>query len=264
MEISTNQPPMDTTLEDECYDPCYPDIGKRPYYVAPPYPELILATIAALKEENGSTPQAIVDFTFKQYPYLPPCHSDLVNRHLKQLKDEGVLITAGNNDNSYLISPDSYHLIPPPDPNPNPNPNPYMSFSSEPTLGSGGAKPVTWPDGKPLRQSYSERPFLEYITVKPSKRGRGRPRKPTFYFSDRSEYRPGSLNDGPWLHDSGPYIIFFLPVEHDTFEAALRGFRSGGGSKSVGLGRGHSYSLRPRGRPTRGCTHAGGARTKVL
>ncbi|XP_042016591.1 HMG-Y-related protein B-like [Salvia splendens] len=70
----------------------------------PPYPEMILAAIQALNEENGSNKSAISKHIAKDieatYGPIPPAHSALLNHHLNKMKSSGQLLFLKNN---YLV-----------------------------------------------------------------------------------------------------------------------------------------------------------------
>ncbi|KAM0043591.1 putative linker histone H1/H5, domain H15, AT hook, DNA-binding protein [Helianthus debilis subsp. tardiflorus] len=58
----------------------------------PPYPEMIMAAIAALDDKDGSSRQAIAKYIEREYSNLPPTHPNLLTHHLKRMKNEGQLI----------------------------------------------------------------------------------------------------------------------------------------------------------------------------
>ncbi|KAL9252437.1 HMG-Y-related protein [Drosera capensis] len=59
----------------------------------PPYPEMIFGAVAALKEEGGSSKQAISRYIEQAYhDLLPPAHPALLTHHLQQLRNSGHLI----------------------------------------------------------------------------------------------------------------------------------------------------------------------------
>ncbi|XP_057804222.1 HMG-Y-related protein A-like [Salvia miltiorrhiza] len=70
----------------------------------PPYPEMILAAIEALNEENGSNKSSISKHIAKHieatYGPIPPAHSALLNHHLNKMKSSGQLQFLKNN---YLV-----------------------------------------------------------------------------------------------------------------------------------------------------------------
>ncbi|KAK3035590.1 hypothetical protein RJ639_034795 [Escallonia herrerae] len=183
----------------ETYNPCYPHLGKRPDYLPPPYPEMIITAIAALKDKDGSSLEAIAEYTENHFPNLPPSHLACLNHFINQLKDEGVLLTAGNN---YMISPDSSHLIPTSFPKRNPPPKPRPN-----------------PVHRPPRPS--RRPFLECYKVTPVHKGPGPAPKHQIFYREWSD-KPGLLEDGPWRYCDGPSITFFLPVSSETIERVLK------------------------------------------
>ncbi|GAB2209530.1 hypothetical protein Drorol1_Dr00026748 [Drosera rotundifolia] len=69
----------------------------------PPYPEMILGAVAALKEEGGSSKQAISRYIEQAYrDHLPPAHPALLTHHLQQLRNSGHLIIVKK---SYMLPP---------------------------------------------------------------------------------------------------------------------------------------------------------------
>ncbi|KAL7586375.1 hypothetical protein Lser_V15G40869 [Lactuca serriola] len=57
----------------------------------PPYSDMIVAAIVALKDKDGSSRQAIAKYIERHYTNLPPTHSNLLTHHLKRMKNEGQL-----------------------------------------------------------------------------------------------------------------------------------------------------------------------------
>ncbi|KAL9253451.1 HMG-Y-related protein [Drosera capensis] len=69
----------------------------------PPYPEMILGAVAALKEVGGSSKQAISRYIEQAYrDLLPPAHPALLTHHLQQLRNSGHLIIVKK---SYMLPP---------------------------------------------------------------------------------------------------------------------------------------------------------------
>nr|GEX05278.1 hypothetical protein [Tanacetum cinerariifolium] len=68
----------------------------------PPYSEMIIAAICALKDKDGSSRQAIAKYIEKEYMNLPPTHPTLLTNHLKRMKNEGELIMVKH---SYMLPP---------------------------------------------------------------------------------------------------------------------------------------------------------------
>lgn len=68
----------------------------------PPYSEMIIAAICALKDKDGSSRQAIAKYIEKEYTNLPPTHPTLLTNHLKRMKNEGELIMVKH---SYMVPP---------------------------------------------------------------------------------------------------------------------------------------------------------------
>ncbi|XP_010932593.1 HMG-Y-related protein A [Elaeis guineensis] len=63
----------------------------------PPYPEMILAAIAALNEKEGSSKSAISKYIESSYGELPQSHSSLLTAHLARMKESGELLLVKNN-----------------------------------------------------------------------------------------------------------------------------------------------------------------------
>ncbi|GKC20565.1 putative high mobility group A5 [Tanacetum coccineum] len=73
-----------------------------PLLLHPPYSEMIIAAICALKDKDGSSRQAIAKYIEKEYANLPPTHPTLLTNHLKRMKNEGELIMVKH---SYMLPP---------------------------------------------------------------------------------------------------------------------------------------------------------------
>ncbi|KAM3260309.1 hypothetical protein ACQJBY_051523 [Aegilops geniculata] len=63
----------------------------------PPYPEMILAAIAALNDKNGSNKSAISKHIEGKYGDLPKEHGALLTAHLVRMKESGQLLFLKNN-----------------------------------------------------------------------------------------------------------------------------------------------------------------------
>ncbi|XP_020114897.1 HMG-Y-related protein A-like [Ananas comosus] len=64
----------------------------------PPYPEMIMAAIAALNETNGSNKSAIAKYIESKYGgELPESHASLLTAHLARMKESGDLLFLKNN-----------------------------------------------------------------------------------------------------------------------------------------------------------------------
>lgn len=87
-----------------------PTPGLTPNHNHPPYAEMITAAIAALKDKEGSSRQAIGKYIEKTYANLPPSHQALLTNHLKRLKNSGQLVMIKH---SYAL-PGSVPFPPPP------------------------------------------------------------------------------------------------------------------------------------------------------
>ncbi|XP_052182765.1 histone H1 [Diospyros lotus] len=120
MVSSTDPPP---TGQPPPPPPPRPAVAEPPAHVAhaanptppnnhhnhPPYAEMITAAIAALKERNGSSRQAIAKYIEKEYPNLPAKHSALLTHHLKRLKNSGQLLMVKH---SYKLPRSTAPLLP--------------------------------------------------------------------------------------------------------------------------------------------------------
>ncbi|KAL7132287.1 hypothetical protein ABFS83_12G062900 [Erythranthe nasuta] len=62
----------------------------------PPYPEMILAAIEALNEDQGSNKSSISKQIEDTHGNLPPAHSTLLTHHLNKMKSSGQLIFSKN------------------------------------------------------------------------------------------------------------------------------------------------------------------------
>ncbi|XP_071697022.1 uncharacterized protein [Rutidosis leptorrhynchoides] len=94
MDPNFNLPPIPTHPTET--DPAPPMITH------PPYTEMITAAIAALKDKDGSSRQAISKFIEQKFTNLPPTHATLLTHHLKRLKTVGQLIMVKH---SYMLPP---------------------------------------------------------------------------------------------------------------------------------------------------------------
>ncbi|XP_076949794.1 uncharacterized protein LOC143622571 [Bidens hawaiensis] len=99
MDPITDQPPPITT---DHFTAAPPPAVTTPTQTHPPYPEMITATITALKDKDGSSRQAISKYIEKHFANLPPTHSTLLTHHLKRLKNLGQLVMVKH---SYMIPP---------------------------------------------------------------------------------------------------------------------------------------------------------------
>ncbi|XAR73543.1 hypothetical protein NMG60_11007536 [Bertholletia excelsa] len=63
----------------------------------PPYPEMIIAALDALKEKEGSNKTAISKYIESTYGELPTTHSALLSQHLNRMKESGELVFSKNN-----------------------------------------------------------------------------------------------------------------------------------------------------------------------
>nr|KYP59870.1 Histone H1 [Cajanus cajan] len=58
----------------------------------PPYAQMIKRAIMELKEESGSTEEAISEFIRREYEDLPLAHGTVLNVHLRKLCLDGILV----------------------------------------------------------------------------------------------------------------------------------------------------------------------------
>ncbi|KAL6539064.1 hypothetical protein OROMI_025390 [Orobanche minor] len=65
----------------------------------PQYPEMIMAAIEALNENNGSSKSSISKHIESTYGNLPPAHSTVLTHHLNRMRATGQLVF---NKNNYL------------------------------------------------------------------------------------------------------------------------------------------------------------------
>ncbi|KAJ0547187.1 putative linker histone H1/H5, domain H15, AT hook, DNA-binding protein [Helianthus annuus] len=141
----------------------------------PPYPEMIMAAIAALDDKDGSSRQAIAKYIEREYSNLPPTHPNLLTHHLKRMKNEGQLIMIKH---SYALPPPrSVPFVPdeqqPPEIQPYP---PQFETQTQTHLGQGESE-----------GNYAEPPIFASLgladdaprenALVSAKRGRGRPPK---------------------------------------------------------------------------------------
>ncbi|KAL8246062.1 hypothetical protein R6Q59_007278 [Mikania micrantha] len=98
MDPITDLPPM---TAGHFSDPSPPVTGNNTH---PPYAEMIIAAITALKDTDGSSRQAISKYIEKEFTNLPPTHATLLTHHLKRLKNLGQLVMVKH---SYMLPPRS-------------------------------------------------------------------------------------------------------------------------------------------------------------
>ncbi|KAL7192650.1 hypothetical protein ACSBR2_024467 [Camellia fascicularis] len=131
----------------------------------PPYPEMILAALDALKEKDGSNKSAISKYIESTYGDLPAGHTTLLSHHLNRMKETGQLVFAKNNYMRFdpnapprrgrgrppkpkspmppgaLPSPSRPRGRPPKDPNAPPPPPKKVSSSSSSSSSVGSGRP---------------------------------------------------------------------------------------------------------------------------
>lgn len=91
--------PITAHPADQLSDPSPPNTTNN---LHPPYAEMIIAAISALKDKDGSSRQAISKYIEKEFINLPPTHATLLTHHLKRLKNQGQLIMVKH---SYMLPP---------------------------------------------------------------------------------------------------------------------------------------------------------------
>ncbi|OAY29268.1 HMG-Y-related protein B [Manihot esculenta] len=190
-EVSTNMqlPPVPALHEQ-------PQSQQQPQQQSstlPQYPEMIMAAIEALNDQNGSNKSAISKQIESTYPGLPAAHVSLLSHHLNKMKQSGQLVLVKNNymkpdpnappkrgrgrppKPKEMVSPGT--VISPPRPRGRP-PKPKDPFSplaspkKKSTSGSGR------PRGRPPKAKTAAGPPSSSATqVTGVKRGRGRPPK---------------------------------------------------------------------------------------
>ncbi|KAL4196748.1 hypothetical protein AMTRI_Chr04g247780 [Amborella trichopoda] len=138
----------------------------------PPYVDMIISAITALKEENGSSKRAIDKYMEANYPNLPPTHTALLAHHLRRLKECGELVMVKN---SYKLPNQAE-----PQAEAGAEPGPEEPTNAEPT-GEPIALVVTQVGPSPTKSGRPRgRPRKSKPTVVPigPPRPRGRPPKP--------------------------------------------------------------------------------------
>ncbi|KAG8500048.1 hypothetical protein CXB51_004242 [Gossypium anomalum] len=78
----------------------------------PPYSDMIIEAIGALKEKNGSSKRAISKYIELAHKPYPPSHDELLTQHLKLLKSSGQLVMVRK---SYKLAPSAGSEVPVPD-----------------------------------------------------------------------------------------------------------------------------------------------------
>ncbi|OMO65129.1 Histone H1/H5 [Corchorus olitorius] len=151
-----------------------------PTFSHPPYSDMIVEAIGALKDSNGSSKRAIAKYIESTHRDLPPTHSALLTHHLKRLKNNGLLVMVKK---SYKLASTarSEGFIPDSAPVPLPsNPNP-PDASPGPKRGRG-RPPKPKPISQPTLQTVDPNPTQQPVTVtvplaEGPRKSPGRPRK---------------------------------------------------------------------------------------
>ncbi|KAL0449625.1 UNVERIFIED_CONTAM: HMG-Y-related protein A [Sesamum latifolium] len=63
----------------------------------PPYPQMIMEALDALKQAEGANKSAISKYMESKYGEMPAGHADLLSHHLNKMKDSGELLFIKNN-----------------------------------------------------------------------------------------------------------------------------------------------------------------------
>ncbi|XP_051140261.1 HMG-Y-related protein A-like [Andrographis paniculata] len=133
----------------------------------PPYPQMIMEALDALKQAEGANKSSISKFMESKYGEMPAGHADLLSHHLVRMKDSGDLLFIKNN-----------YLKPGPE-------APLKRGRGRPPkpkdpLPPGAIPPAPRPRGRPRKDPNSE-PAPKKVKPAPSLsksgRPRGRPRK---------------------------------------------------------------------------------------
>ncbi|TYI88647.1 hypothetical protein E1A91_D04G223300v1 [Gossypium mustelinum] len=114
--IPADPPPPPTV---PAWAPAPPSVVEPPAAAAvppvsdhPPYPDMIIEAIGALKEKNGSSKRAISKYIELAHKPYPPSHDELLTQHLKLLKSSGQLVMVRK---SYKLAPSAGSEVPVPD-----------------------------------------------------------------------------------------------------------------------------------------------------
>ncbi|PSS21463.1 HMG-Y-related protein like [Actinidia chinensis var. chinensis] len=62
----------------------------------PPYPEMILEALDALKDKDGPNKSVISKYIESTYGDMPAGHSNLLSHHLNKMKEDGILVFLKN------------------------------------------------------------------------------------------------------------------------------------------------------------------------
>lgn len=134
----------------------------------PSYPDMIMAAIEALNEEDGSNKSSIARQIEGTYGTLPPAHGTLLAHHLNKMKQTGQLIMVKNN---YLK----------PDPNAPPRRGRGRPPKPKAPVPAGYVPPPPRPRGRPPKERDPNAPVTVPMKKTASSGGsgkkRGRPRK---------------------------------------------------------------------------------------
>ncbi|KAG8373474.1 hypothetical protein BUALT_Bualt11G0028000 [Buddleja alternifolia] len=137
----------------------------------PPYPQMIMEALDALKQTEGSNKSSISKFMESKYGEMPAGHADLLTTHLTAMKDYGDLLLVKNN-----------YLKPGPDAplkrgrGSPPKPKEPMLEGTNPDLSTPRGHPKKDPNAPPAPKKLKP-PHAGPPSVSQTGRPRGRPRK---------------------------------------------------------------------------------------
>ncbi|TYI34274.1 hypothetical protein ES332_A04G190100v1 [Gossypium tomentosum] len=115
--IPADPPPPPTV---PAWAPAQPSVVEQPAAASavppvsdhPPYSDMIIEAIGALKEKNGSSKRAISKYIELAHKPYPPSHDELLTQDLKLLKSSGQLVMVRK---SYKLAPSAGSEVPVPD-----------------------------------------------------------------------------------------------------------------------------------------------------
>ncbi|XP_047967566.1 HMG-Y-related protein A-like [Salvia hispanica] len=144
------------------------EVLSKPSFL-PPYPQMIMEAIAAVKEADGANKAAISEYIEEKYGELGAPHADLLNHHLTAMKDS----------NELLFVKDNYLLPTSDGPVKRGRGRPPKAKEGPPPAGANVAPPR--PRGRPKKDPNAppapKKAKTAAAAAPPSGRPRGRPRK---------------------------------------------------------------------------------------